>query len=148
MNFPYQLQTMEQYQKAYAQSVQDPETFWANIAEHFVWRKKWDKVLDWKCEEPKVEWFRGAQLNITENCLDRHLQTRGNEPAIVWESNNPEEHHRVLTYNELHFKVQQFANVLLINGVQKGDRVCIYMGMIPELAIATLAVAEMGRFIP
>jgi acetyl-CoA synthetase len=144
MNFPYQLQTMEQYQKAYAQSVQDPETFWANIAEHFTWQKKWDKVLDWNFEEPKVEWFRGAQLNITENCLDRHLQTRGNEPAIVWESNNPEEHHRVLTYNELHFKVQQFANVLLNNGVQKGDRVCIYMGMIPELAIATLACARIG----
>jgi acetyl-CoA synthetase len=144
MNFPYQLQTMEQYQKAYAQSVQDPESFWANIAEHFTWQKKWDKVLDWNFEEPKVEWFRGAQLNITENCLDRHLQTRGNEPAIVWESNNPEEHHRVLTYNELHFKVQQFANVLLINGVQKGDRVCIYMGMIPELAIATLACARIG----
>jgi acetyl-CoA synthetase len=144
MNFPYQLQTMEQYQKAYAQSVQDPETFWANIAEHFTWQKKWDKVLDWNFEEPKVEWFKGAQLNITENCLDRHLQTRGNEPAIVWESNNPEEHHRVLTYNELHFKVQQFANVLLNNGVQKGDRVCIYMGMIPELAIATLACARIG----
>jgi acetyl-CoA synthetase len=144
MNFPYQLQTMEQYQKAYAQSVQDPETFWANIAEHFTWQKKWDKVLDWNFEEPKVEWFRGAQLNITENCLDRHLQTRGNEPAIIWESNNPEEHHRVLTYNELHFKVQQFANVLLNNGVQKGDRVCIYMGMIPELAIATLACARIG----
>ncbi len=144
MNFPYQLQTMEQYQKAYAQSVQDPESFWANIAEHFTWQKKWDKVLDWNFEEPKVEWFRGAQLNITENCLDRHLQTRGNEPAIVWESNNPEEHHRVLTYNELHFKVQQFANVLLNNGVQKGDRVCIYMGMIPELAIATLACARIG----
>jgi len=144
MNFPYQLQTMEQYQKAYAQSVQDPETFWANIAEHFTWQKKWDKVLDWNFEVPKVEWFRGAQLNITENCLDRHLQTRGNEPAIVWESNNPEEQHRVLTYNELHFKVQQFANVLLNNGVQKGDRICIYMGMIPELAIATLACARIG----
>ncbi|MEY4487011.1 MAG: acetate--CoA ligase [Bacteroidota bacterium] len=144
MNYPYQLQTFQDYQKAYAQSVQDPETFWANIAEHFTWQKKWDKVLDWNFEEPKVEWFKGAQLNITENCLDRHLQTRGNEPAIVWESNNPEEHHRVLTYNELHFKVQQFANVLLNNGVQKGDRVCIYMGMIPELAIATLACARIG----
>jgi acetyl-CoA synthetase len=144
MNFPYQLQTMEQYQKAYAQSVQDPETFWANIAEHFTWQKKWDKVLDWNFEVPKVEWFRGAQLNITENCLDRHLATLGNEPAIVWESNNPEEQHRVLAYNELHFKVQQFANVLLNNGVQKGDRICIYMGMIPELAIATLACARIG----
>ena len=144
MNFPYQLQTMEQYQKAYAQSVQDPESFWANIAENFTWKRKWDTVLDWNFSEPSVQWFKGAQLNITENCLDRHLQTRGNEPAIVWESNNPEEHHRVLTYNELHFKVQQFANVLLNNGVQKGDRVCIYMGMIPELAIATLACARIG----
>ena len=144
MNDSYQLRTLEQYQAAYEQSIQDPETFWAAIAENFTWQKKWDKVLDWNFEEPKVEWFRGAQLNITENCLDRHLQTRGNEPAIVWESNNPEEHHRVLTYNELHFKVQQFANVLLNNGVQKGDRVCIYMGMIPELAIATLACARIG----
>ena len=144
MNFPYQLQTMEQYQKAYAQSVQDPETFWANIADNFTWKRKWDTVLDWNFSEPSVQWFKGAQLNITENCLDRHLETRGNEPAIIWESNNPDEHHRVLTYNELHFKVQQFANVLLNNGVQKGDRVCIYMGMIPELAIATLACARIG----
>jgi acetyl-CoA synthetase len=144
MNFPYQLQTMEQYQKAYAQSVQDPEAFWANIAENFTWKRKWDTVLDWNFSEPSVQWFKGAQLNITENCLDRHLETRGNEPAIIWESNNPEEQHRVLTYNELHFKVQQFANVLLNNGVQKGDRVCIYMGMIPELAIATLACARIG----
>ena len=144
MNFPYQLRTMEQYQKAYAQSVQDPEAFWAEIADNFTWQKKWDKVLDWNFKEPQISWFKGGQLNITENCLDRHLATRGNEPAIIWESNDPEEHHRVLTYNELHFKVQQFANVLLNNGVQKGDRVCIYMGMVPELAIATLACARIG----
>ena len=144
MNDSYQLRTLEQYQAAYEQSIQDPETFWANIAEHFTWQKKWDKVLDWNFEEPKVEWFRGAQLNITENCLDRHLATRGNEPAIIWEPNDPQKQQRILTYNELHFKVQQFANVLLNNGVQKGDRVCIYMGMIPELAIATLACARIG----
>jgi acetyl-CoA synthetase len=144
MNFPYQLRTMEQYQEAYAQSVQNPEAFWAEIADNFTWQKKWDKVLDWNFKEPRVEWFKGAQLNITENCLDRHLATRGNDPAIIWESNDPEEQHRVLTYNELHFKVQQLANVLLNNGVQKGDRVCIYMGMIPELAIATLACARIG----
>jgi acetyl-CoA synthetase len=144
MNFPYQLQTMEQYQEAYAQSVQDPQAFWAAVADNFTWQKKWDKVLDWNYKEPRVEWFKGAQLNITENCLDRHLATRGNEAAIIWESNDPEEQHRVLTYNELHFKVQQFANVLLNNGVQKGDRVCIYMGMVPELAIATLACARIG----
>ncbi|MEY5000999.1 MAG: acetate--CoA ligase [Bacteroidota bacterium] len=144
MNDSYQIHTLEAYQKAYQQSVQDPEAFWANIAENFTWQKKWDKVLAWNFKEPRVEWFKGAQLNITENCLDRHLATRGNEPAIIWESNDPEEHHRVLTYNELHFKMQQFANVLLNNGVQKGDRVCIYMGMVPELAIATLACARIG----
>jgi acetyl-CoA synthetase len=144
MNDSYQLRTLEQYQAAYEQSIQDPETFWAAIAENFTWQKKWDKVLDWNFEEPKVEWFKGARLNITENCLDRHLATRGNEPAIIWEPNDSQEQQRILTYNELHFKVQQFANVLLNNGVQKGDRVCIYMGMIPELAIATLACARIG----
>ncbi len=144
MNDSYQLRTLEQYQAAYEQSIQDPETFWAAIAENFTWQKKWDKVLDWNFEEPKVEWFKGAQLNITENCLDRHLAKLGNEPAIIWEPNDSQEQQRILTYNELHFKVQQFANVLLNNGVQKGDRVCIYMGMIPELAIATLACARIG----
>lgn len=144
MKQPYQLTTLEAYRAAYRQSILDPEGFWAQVAEHFTWQKKWDRVLDWNFKEPKVEWFKGAKLNITENCLDRHLATRGNEAAIIWESNNPEEHHRVLTYNELHFKVQQFANVLLNNGVQKGDRVCIYMGMVPELAIATLACARIG----
>ncbi|MEN9743270.1 MAG: hypothetical protein RLZZ65_1075 [Bacteroidota bacterium] len=144
MNYPYQLKTLEEYNAAYQQSIQDPATFWADIAENFTWKRKWDAVLDWNFKEPQISWFKGAQLNITENCLDRHLATRGNEPAIIWESNNPDEQHRVLTYNELHFKVQQFANVLLNNGVRKGDRVCIYMGMIPELAIATLACARIG----
>lgn len=144
MNHPYQLHTFEQYKAAYQHSVQDPEAFWAAIAENFTWQKKWDKVLDWNFKDPRVEWFNGAQLNITENCLDRHLAIRGNEPAIIWEPNDPEEQHRMLTYNELHFKVQQFANVLLNNGVQKGDRICIYMGMVPELAIATLACARIG----
>ena len=144
MNYPYQLKTFEDYQEAYNQSVENPTAFWASIAENFTWKRKWDTVLDWNFKEPNVSWFKGAKLNITENCLDRHLATRGNEPAIIWESNNPDEHHRVLTYNELHFKVQQFANVLLNNGVRKGDRVCIYMGMIPELAIATLACARIG----
>jgi acetyl-CoA synthetase len=144
MKYPYQLSSLEDYHIAYQKSTQDPETFWDEIADNFTWQKKWDKVLDWNFKDPKIEWFKGAQLNITENCLDRHLATRGNEPAIIWESNDPEEHHRVLTYNELHFKVQQFANVLLNNGVQKGDRVCIYMGMVPELAIATLACARIG----
>lgn len=144
MNHPYQLQSFEAYQDAYRKSIQDPEGFWAEVAKNFTWQKKWDRVLDWNFKEPKIEWFKGAQLNITENCLDRHLATKANEPAFIWESNDPNEQHRVLTYEQLHFKVQQFANVLLNNGVQKGDRVCIYMGMIPELAIATLACARIG----
>ena len=144
MNYPYQLRSFEAYQEAYKKSINDPEAFWAEVAGQFTWKKKWDRVLDWNFKEPKIEWFKGGQLNITENCLDRHLATKANEAAIIWESNDPNEHHRVLTYKELHFKVQQFANVLLNNGVQKGDRVCIYMGMIPELAIATLACARIG----
>lgn len=144
MSYPYQIKTLEQYRKDYAKSVTDPEEFWAGIAQQFTWQKPWSSVLDWNFSEPKVSWFSGGKLNITENCLDRHLAERGNERAIIWESNNPNEPARILTYNELHFKVVQFANVLLNNGVKKGDRVCIYMGMIPELAIAVLACARIG----
>ncbi len=144
MNYPYQIKSHQEYLKNYAESVNNPERFWASIAEHFTWKKKWEKVLDWNFKDPLVKWFSGAKLNITENCLDRHLEKNANTPAIIWESNDPEEHHRVLTYKELHFKVMQFANVLKNNGVKKGDRVCIYMGMIPELAIATLACARIG----
>ncbi len=144
MSYPYQLKTREAYQSAYSKSITEPETFWAEIAEHFVWKKKWNTVLEWNFKEPSVKWFSGAKLNITENCLDRHLEKNGNTPAILWESNNPNEQHITLTYSQLHFKVIQFANVLKNNGVKKGDRVCIYMGMIPELAIATLACARIG----
>lgn len=144
MSYPYQIKTFEEYKTAYARSVEQPEEFWANIAETFTWHKKWDNVLDWNFKDPDIRWFSGGKLNITENCLDRHLEKNANTPAIIWESNDPDEHHRVLTYKELHFKVMQFANVLKNNGVQKGDRVCIYMGMIPELAIATLACARIG----
>lgn len=144
MPYPYQLKTLQAYKEAYQKSVEQPEEFWSDVASHFTWKRKWDKVLEWNFEQPDVKWFTGAKLNITENCLDRHLGSIGNTPAIIWESNDPEEHHRVLTYKELHFKVVQFANVLKNNGVKKGDRVCIYMGMIPELAIATLACARIG----
>jgi acetyl-CoA synthetase len=144
MSYPYQIKTLEGYKKDYEKSIKDPDSFWGNIAETFMWKKKWDKVLEWNFKEPSIKWFQGGKLNITENCLDRHLEKNGNTPAIIWESNDPEEHHRVLTYKELHFKVVQFANVLKNNGVKKGDRVCIYMGMIPELAIATLACARIG----
>ncbi|MFZ9300042.1 MAG: acetate--CoA ligase [Chitinophagaceae bacterium] len=144
MSYPYQLHSFDQYKAAYKKSVEDPEGFWADIASHFTWRKKWNAVLEWDFKDYNVNWFKGAKLNITENCLDRHLTTMGNKPAIIWEPNDPEEHHRVLTYRELHFKVVQFCNVLKNNGVKKGDRVCIYMGMVPELAIAVLACARMG----
>lgn len=144
MSYPYQIKTLEDYQQAYQQSVIDPEGFWANVADHFMWRRKWDKVLDWNFKDPEIKWFSGARLNITENCLDRHLGTLGNTPAIIWEPNDPEEHHRIITYRDLYNKVCQFANVLKNNGVKKGDRVCIYMGMIPELAISVLACARIG----
>lgn len=144
MAYPYQIKSLEEYQQNYQQSVMDPEGFWANVADHFYWRRKWDKVLEWNFKEPNIKWFVGGKLNITENCLDRHLGTMGNKPAIIWEPNDPEEHHRVITYRDLYNKVCQFANVLKNNGVKKGDRVCIYMGMIPELAISVLACARIG----
>lgn len=144
MSYSFQIKNYEQYKAAYAKSVNDPEGFWSEVASSFLWRKRWDKVLEWEFEKPDVKWFQGAKLNITENCLDRHLGTLGNKPAIIWEPNDPEEHHRVLTYRELHSKVVQFSNVLKNNGVKKGDRVCIYMGMIPELAISILACARIG----
>ena len=143
-SYPYQIRSLEAYQSAYKKSVEDPEGFWADIAGHFTWRRPWDKVLEWNFTEPKVKWFSGAQLNVTENCLDRHLAERGDQPAIIWEPNDPEEHYRVLSYKELHFKVCQFANALKNNGLKKGDRVCIYMPMVPELAIAVLACARIG----
>ncbi|WP_439504921.1 acetate--CoA ligase [Sediminibacterium sp.] len=144
MSYPYQINSFEEYQQVYKESVENPEAFWASVADNFVWRKKWDKVLDWNFTEPKNEWFKGGKLNITENCLDRHLAERGNVPAIIWESNDPNEKQRILTYSMLHKRVCQFAQVLINNGVQKGDRVCVYMGMIPELAIAILACARIG----
>lgn len=144
MSYPYQLKSLDAYKAAYQKSVDDPEGFWGEIAENFQWRKKWDKVLNWNFTEPKIEWFAGAKLNITENCLDRHLATLGDKPAIIWEPNNPEERVRIVTYERLHKRVCQFAQVLKNNGVKKGDRVCIYMGMVPELAYAVLACARIG----
>ena len=144
MSYPYQIRSEAAYRQAYKQSVENPEQFWATVAENFSWNKKWDKVLSWNFEEPKVEWFAGAKLNITENCIDRHLTTLGDKPAIIWEPNDPNERVRVVTYNRLHKRVCQFAQVLLNNGVKKGDRVCIYMGMVPELAYAVLGCARIG----
>ena len=144
MTYPYQITSIEAYHKAYKKSVEDPDSFWSSVADNFQWRKKWDKVLEWNFKEPKVEWFIGGKLNITENCIDRHLETHGNKPAIIWEPNNPEERTRIVTYNRLHKRVCQFAQVLKNNGVKKGDRVCIYMGMVPELAYAILGCARIG----
>ena len=144
MSYPYQINSLEQYHNDYKKSVDDPEGFWGAIAENFLWRKKWDKVLNWNFKEPKIEWFAGGKLNITENCIDRHLATKGDDPAIIWEPNNPDERTRTVTYNRLHKRVCQFAQVLRNNGVKKGDRVCIYMGMVPELAYAVLGCARIG----
>lgn len=144
MSYPYQIRSAEHYHQAYRESIENPEKFWGEVASTFMWHKKWDKVLEWNFREPKVEWFRGGKLNITENCIDRHLAERGEEPAIIWEPNNPEERTRIVTYNRLHKRVCQVAQMLKNNGVKKGDRVCIYMGMVPELAYAVLGCARIG----
>lgn len=134
----------EEYKSEYQKSVETPELFWAEKAETFTWRKKWDKVLDWNFINLNVRWFDGGKLNITENCLDRHLPQRANQTAIIFEPNDPKEQPQTLTYQQLYDQVCQFANVLLTNDVKKGDRVCIYMPMIPEAAIAMLACARVG----
>jgi acetyl-CoA synthetase len=144
MNYPHQIKTIEQYHETYKKSVEDPESFWESVAENFQWHRRWDKVLDWNFTEPRIRWFDGAKLNITENCLDRHLSTQGNAPAIIWEPNDPGETPITITYKDLHARVCQFAHVLKNNGAKKGDRICIYMPMVPELAIAVLACARIG----
>lgn len=139
-----QIKSFAAYKKAYQRSVDQPEAFWEEIAETFTWKKKWDKTLEWDFTKPEVKWFQGGKLNITENCLDRHLEEMGNKTAIIWEPNDPDEESRFITYRQLFVKVSHFANVLKNNGIKKGDRVCIYMPMIPELAIAMLACARIG----
>jgi acetyl-CoA synthetase len=138
------INTFAEYEQVYKKSVEQPEEFWAGIARNFKWDRTWDKVLEWNFTTPDVKWFSGARLNITENCLDRYLATQGDTPAIIWEPNDPNEHHRVLTYQQLYDKVCQFSNVLKNNGAKKGDRICLYMPMVPELAIAVLACARIG----
>ncbi|MCF2874113.1 MULTISPECIES: acetate--CoA ligase [unclassified Tenacibaculum] len=141
----YHVKTLEEYFQVYRRSVRNPELFWEEIAEeHFVWRKKWDSVLEYDFSKPEVKWFDGAELNITENCIDRHLQIRGDKTAILFEPNDPNQAAEHITYKELYKRVCKFANVLKENGVQKGDRVCIYLPMIPELAISVLACARIG----
>ena len=141
----YQINDLQKYNDAYKSSINDPEKFWNDIAEkNFIWKKKWDTVLEWDFSKPEIKWFKGAKLNITENCIDRHLKVRGDKTAILFEPNNPEEETQYITYNQLYKKVNKFANVLKQEGVKKGDRVCIYLPMIPELAISVLACARIG----
>jgi acetyl-CoA synthetase len=139
-----QLKTFEEYKTAYKKSIDSPEQFWAEIAENFTWQKKWDNVLDWNFEEPNIKWFLNAKFNITENAIDRHLPDKANKTAFIWEPNSVDAKHRVITYQNLHDEVCKVANVLKSLGVKKGDRVCIYMPMIPETVFAMLACARIG----
>jgi len=141
----YHIKHLEEYFQVYRKSVRNPEGFWEEVAEeHFQWRKKWDSVLDWDFSKPEISWFKGAQLNITENCIDRHLRIRGDKTAILFEPNDPNEEAEHITYRELHERVCKYANVLKEQGIKKGDRVVIYLPMIPDLAIAVLACARIG----
>ncbi|ARV06193.1 acetate--CoA ligase [Polaribacter sp. SA4-10] len=141
----YHIKHLEEYYQVYRKSIRNPEAFWEEIAEeHFLWRKKWDNVLDWDFSKPEVKWFDGAKLNITENCIDRHLVTRGEKTAILFEPNDPKDSAEHITYKQLYHRVNKFANVLKEQGIKKGDRVCIYLPMIPELAISVLACARIG----
>ncbi len=138
------IKTLSGYFHEYQKSIVKTEDFWQQQAEDFYWRKKCDCVLDWNFKEPKIEWFKGGKLNITENIFERQMFIRKDQAAIIWEPNDPKEEGVTLSYSELFYKVKQFANVLLSKGVKKGDRVALYMPMIPELAIAMLACARIG----
>ena len=138
------IKSIEEYNTEKSNFDNDPERFWEEKAESFIWKKKWDKVLNWDFHSAKINWFNGGKLNITENCLDRHLKKRENQVAIKWIANNPNEKSISLTYQELHAEVCKFSNVLKKHGIKKGDRVCLYMPMVPELSIAVLACARIG----
>jgi len=135
----------EQYDEMYQRSVNDPEDFWAEQASNYLtWFKQWDTTLDWDFKDDvRINWFKGGKLNASYNCLDRHLAERGDQIAIIWESDDPNED-RKITYAELHAEVSKFANVLKARGVKKGDRVSIYMPMVPEAAVAMLACTRIG----
>ena len=144
MLYKNRIRTQAEYEAAQLASIENPEGFWAEVASNLQWQKPWDKVLDWSFDPYDVKWFSGGKLNITENCLDRHLAERGDKTAIIFEPNDPKDLARRITYRELYVEVCKFANVLKRNGVRKGDRVCLYMPMIPALAVATLACARIG----
>ena len=140
----YFIDSFEKFEEAYKASVENPEAFWENIATAFTWQKPWNKTLEWEFNTPDVKWFQGGVLNITENCLDRHLEEVGGDVALIWEPNDPKEQEVRMTYKELHSEVCRFANVLKAKGVKKGDRVVVYMPMVPELTIGVLACARIG----
>ncbi len=139
-----QIKSFEEYQAAYQRSIENPEAFWADIASTFHWYKKWDKVLEWEFKTPTIKWFQGGKTNITYNALDRHLETRGDKVAFLYEPNEPNEEVRKYTYRQLYCEVNRTANTLKSLGIRKGDRICFYMPMVPELAIGLLACARIG----
>lgn len=140
----FRINSLQEYKEAYQKSVEQPEQFWSDIAENFTWRSKWNKVVDWSFSNYIVKWFDGATLNITENCIDRHLPAKAKDTAFIWESNFDDKPNRVITYQQLHDEVCRVANTLKQLGVKKGDRVCIYLPMIPEAVYAMLACARIG----
>src|SRR5690606_6253403 len=140
----YKIKSLEQYFKHYRKSVKEPEFYWGNVAREFQWEQRWDKVLDYDWDDGRTVWFENAKLNITSNCLDRHLRRKGKKTAIIFEPNDPDEASQHISYKELHKRVCKMANVLKEQGIKKGDRVCIYLPMIPELAISMLACARIG----
>jgi acetyl-CoA synthetase len=141
----YHIQNLQDYFKEYKKSIKNPKKFWDKVAdENFVWYQRWSKVVDYDMQEADIKWFKNAKLNITKNCLDRHLSVRGDKTAIIWEPNDPKEEAQHITFNELYERVNKTANVLREMGIEKGDRVCIYLPMIPELAITMLACAKLG----
>jgi len=141
----YKIENLEQYFKHYNKSVREPRKFWGKIAEeNFTWYQQWDKVVDFNMAEADIKWFTEAKVNIVKNCIDRHLAKRGEKTAIIFEPNDPSEKALHITYNELHQRVCKMANVLRDQGIKKGDRVCIYLPMIPDLAVSILACARIG----
>ena len=139
-----EIKSMDDYRQLYQKSIDDPHGFWGDVAETYHWRKKWDRVQSGDFTDVNMKWFEGGKLNITENCLDRHLDKNGEKIALIYEPNQPDILKHTMTYRELHAEVCRFANVLEKLGIKKGDRVCMYMSMIPELAIAVLACARIG----
>ena len=135
---------LNEYKNLYKQSIDNPEIFWNDVAESFIWKNKWSKVIEFDFSKPSFKWFTDAKLNITENCLDRHVETHPNKTAIIFEPNDPNQPAQHISYSELHSRVCKFSNVLKNNNIQKGDRICIYLPMVPELAIAVLACARVG----